>query len=96
MSESFVKSTIAVDPVKSALTKAELHKVRGQRREAIEVLQAALRERPDNEEITAKLKELQDMPGEPVQGEAKSGMGRVVLIVAAIAAAMFIFYAFVL
>ena len=67
-----------------------------QRRKYGEVLQAALRERPDNEELSVKLKELQDMPGEPVEAEAKSGMGRVIVVLAVIVVVMYIFYSFVL
>lgn len=96
MSESFVKSTIAIDPVKAALTKAELYAVKGQRERAIECLQEVLQDKPDNVELLQKLEKIKAMPKAAAEVGTGSGMLRVVLILVGVIVAMYVFYAFVL
>ncbi len=96
MSDSYVKSTIAIDPVKAALTKAELYAVKGERDKAIECLQEALAEKPDNVELKDKLEKVKAMPSSDIEIGSGSGIGKVVLVVAVLIVAMFILYAFIL
>ena len=98
MEHSHVKSTIAIDPVRAALTKAELMLVKGQREDAISLLKEALGSHPDSEELKEKLDKVRAMPtaGTTVTESSGGGMGRVLLVVGAIVVAMIVFYAFVI
>jgi hypothetical protein len=96
MEHSHVKSTIAIDPIKSALTKAELLSVKGQRADAITCLREALADYPNNDELKEKLAKVEAMP-EPATTEAGGGgMGKIAVVVGVLVVAMVVLYSVVL
>ncbi|MBD3618781.1 MAG: hypothetical protein HUJ28_04855 [Chromatiales bacterium] len=97
MEHAHVKSTIAIDPVRAALTKAELLAVKGQRADAIQCLREALADYPGNDELEEKLRKIQAMPEPAAAGaQGSSGSGRVLLVVGLIVVAMVVLYSVVL
>lgn len=97
MEHAHVKSTIAIDPVRAALTKAELLAVKGRRADAIQCLREALAGHPGNAELEEKLRKVQAMP-EPAAagGQGRSGYGRVLLVLGLIVLAMVVLYSVIL
>lgn len=96
MQHSHVKSTIAIDPIKSALTKAELLAVKGQRADAISCLREALAEYPDNDELKEKLAKVEAMPEQTGEESAGGGTGKILLVVGILIVAMVVLYSVVL
>ncbi|HDP89179.1 MAG TPA: hypothetical protein ENN42_04375 [Thioalkalivibrio sp.] len=96
MQHAHVKSTIAIDPVRAALTKAELLAVKGQRADAISCLREALAQYPGHDELEEKLQKVQAMPERADAEQPSSGMGRVLLVVGLLVVAMVVLYSLIL
>ena len=96
MEHSHVKSTIAIDPIKSALTKAELLAVKGQRADAITCLREALADYPDNEELKEKLAKVEAMPEATPTESGGGGMGKIAAVVGLLVVAMIVLYSVIL